>query len=81
MELRHRCLALCGLTVHLYTVHASINDLDACYDPERTYMVAAPVRPPRISEKATVLYVRVRVDGFFDEEAVVSRCHCQFCYD
>ena len=41
-ELRHRYLALCGLTVHLYTVHASINDLDACYDPGRTYMVAAP---------------------------------------
>ena len=71
MELRHRYLALCGLTVHLYTVHASINDLDACYDPGRTYMVAAPVRPPRISEEAvTVLYVRVRVDGFFDEGAV-----------
>ena len=71
LELRHRYLAPCGLTVHLYTVHASINDLDACYDPGRTYMVAAPVRPPRISEEAvTVLYVRVRVDGFFDEEAV-----------
>ena len=73
MELRHRYLALCGLTVHLYTVHASINDLDACYDPGRTYMVAAPVRPPRISvEAVTVLYVRVRVEGFFDEGAVWS---------
>ena len=71
MELRHRYLALCGLTVHLYTVHASISDLDACYDPGRTYMVAAPERPPRISEEAVaVLYVRVRVDGFFDEGAV-----------
>ena len=73
MELRHRYLALCGLTVHLYTVHASINDLDACYDPGRTYMVAAPVGPSRISAEAvTVLYVRVRVDGFFDEGAVWS---------
>ena len=71
MELRHRYLALCGLTVHLYTVHASISDLDACYDPGCTYMVAAPERPPRISEEAVaVLYVRVRVDGFFDEGAV-----------
>ena len=51
MELRHRYLALCGLTVHLYTVHASISDLDACYDPGRTYMVAAPVRPPRSSDE------------------------------
>ena len=34
-------------------------------------MVAAPERPPRISEEAvTVLYVRVRVDGFFEEGAV-----------
>ena len=73
MELRHRYLALCGLTVHLYAVHASINDLDACYDPGRTYMVAAPVGPPRISvEAVTVLFVRVRVEGFFDEGAVWS---------
>ena len=71
MELRHRYLALCGLAVHLYAVHASIGDLDACYDPGRTYMVAAPERPPRISEEAVaVLYVRVRVDGFYDEGAV-----------
>ena len=55
LELRHRYLALCGLPVHLHEVHASINDLDACYDPGRT-----------------VLYVRVRVDGFFDEGAVWS---------
>ena len=65
--------ALCGLRVHLYAVHASINDLDACYDPGRTYMVAAPAGPSRISAEAvTVLYVRVRVDGFFDEGAVWS---------
>ena len=51
----HRYLALCG----------PINDLDACYDPARTYMVAAPGGPSRISAEAvTVLYVRVRVDGF-----------------
>ena len=55
VELRHRYFALCGLSVHLHEVHASINDLDACYNPGRT-----------------VLYVRVRVDGFFDEEAVWS---------
>ena len=73
MELRHRYLALCGLTVHLYTVHTSINDLDACYDPGCTYMVAAPVDPPRISvEAVTVFCVRVRVEGFFDEGAVWS---------
>ena len=39
----------------------------------RTYMVAAPAGPSRISvEAVTVLYVRVRVDGFFDEGAVWS---------
>ena len=64
MELRHRYLALCGLAVHLHAVHASIGDLDACYDPGRTYMVAASERPPRSSEEAVaVLYVRVRVEG------------------
>ena len=36
-------------------------------------MVAAPAGPSRISAEAvTVLYVRVRVDGFFDEGAVWS---------
>ena len=41
--------------------------------PGRTCMVAAPAGPSRISaEAATVLYVRVRVDGFFDEGAVWS---------
>ena len=71
MELRHRYLALCGLAVHLHAVHASIGDLDACYDPGRTYMVAAPERPPCSSEEAVaVLYVRVRVEGFYDEGAV-----------
>ena len=71
MELRHRYLALCGLAVHLHAVHASIGDMDACYDPGRTYMVAAPERPPCSSEEAVaVLYVRVRVEGFYDEGAV-----------
>ena len=67
MELRHRYLALCGLAVHLHAVHASIGDLDACYDPDRTYMVAAPERPPcSLEEAVAVLYVRVRVEGFYD---------------
>ena len=71
MELRHRYLALCGLAVHLHAVHASIGDLDACYDPGRTYMVAAPERPPcSLEEAVAVLYVRVRVEGFYDEGAV-----------
>ena len=71
MELRHRYLSLCGLAVHLHAVHASIGDLDACYDPGRTYMMAAPERPPCSSEEAVaVLYVRVRVEGFYDEGAV-----------
>ena len=34
-------------------------------------MVAAPERPPRSSKEAVaVLYVRVRVEGFYDEGAV-----------
>ena len=71
MELRHRYLALCGLAVHLHAVHSSIGDLDACYDPGRTYMVAAPERPPcSLEEAVAVLYVRVRVEGFYDEGAV-----------
>ena len=71
MELRHRYLALCGLAVHLHAVHSSIGDLDACYDPGRTYMVTAPERPPcSLEEAVAVLYVRVRVEGFYDEGAV-----------
>ena len=50
-------------------MHPSINDLDACYDPGRTYMVAAP-GGLFSAEAVTVLYVRVRVDGFSDEGAV-----------
>ena len=54
-----------------HAVHASIGDLDACYDPGRTYMVAAPERPPcSLEEAVAVLYVRVRVEGFYDEGAV-----------
>ena len=48
LELRHRYLALCGLPVHLHEVHASINDLDACYDPGHTYGGAGQP-PSRIS--------------------------------
>ena len=44
--------------VRPYCAPLSINDLDACYDPERTYMVAAPAGPSRISmEAVTVLFV------------------------
>ena len=48
-ELRHRYLALCGLPVQLHEVHSSINDLDACYDPGRTYMWARLGSPQKRS--------------------------------
>ena len=64
-----RILHVCIL--HVWRIPSSINDLDACYDPGRTYMVAVPQGPPRITAEAvTVLYVRVRVDGFHEEGAV-----------
>ena len=49
MELRHRYLALCGLAVHLHAVHASIGDLDACYDPGRFHCGSFSPRPGWLS--------------------------------
>ena len=40
IEMRTRYLSLCGLDVQLVEVHASIYELDACFDSSRTYMVA-----------------------------------------
>ena len=64
MHLRHRYLALCcGMPPSMIWMRAT----------GRTCMVAAPVGPSRISvEAVTVLYVRISVEGFFDEGAVWS---------
>ena len=54
-------------------VHVSIYDMDACFDSGRTYMVAVPMGPPRVWADANkVLYVRVRVGGYFEDGAVWS---------
>ena len=59
------------MDVQLVEVHASIYELDACYDPGRSYMVAVPVgSPPVTSDASKVLYVRVRVDGYYEDGAV-----------
>ena len=52
-------------------VHASIYEVDACFDSGRTYMVAVPMCPPPVTADANkVLYVRVRVDGYYEDGAV-----------
>ena len=69
--MRTRYLSLCGLDVQLVEIHASIYELDACYDSGRTYMVAVPIGPPPVtSDACKVLYVRVRVDGYYEDGAV-----------
>ena len=66
IEMRTRYLSLCGMDVQLVEVHVSIYDLDAYFDSGRTYMVAVPLGPPPVAADANkVLYVRVRVDGYF----------------
>ena len=70
-EMRTRCLSLCGMEVQLVEVHASIYEMDACFDSGCTYMVAVPMAPPPVTADAKkVLHVRVRVDGFYDDGAV-----------
>ena len=55
-------------------VHASVYELDASFDSGRTYMVAVPsVPPPGAADANKVLFVRVRVDGYF--EATGTTCH------
>ena len=70
-EMRTRYLSQCGMEVQLVEVHASIYEMDACFDSGRTYMVAVPMVPPPVTADAKkVLQVRVRVDGFYDDGAV-----------
>ena len=70
-EMRTRYLSLCGVEVQLVEVHASIYEVDACFDSGRTYMVAVPMGPPPVTADANmVLYVRVRVDGYYEDGAV-----------
>ena len=69
--MRTRHLSLCGMDVQLVEAHVSIYDMDACFDSGRTYMVAVLLGPPPVSVDANkVLYVRVRVDGYFEDGAV-----------
>ncbi len=70
-EMRIRYLSLRGRDFRLHEVHSSIYEMDACYDPGRTYMVAVPEgTPPVNAAVAKVLYVRLRVDGYNDEGVV-----------
>ncbi len=48
-ELRARYLLLCGRDVLLHEVHSSIYELDACYDPGRTYGCCSDRLAPRHS--------------------------------
>ena len=73
IEMRTRYLSLCGMDVRLVEVHVSVYEVDACFDSGRTCMVAVPSVPPRITPNIhKVLYVRVRVDGYFEDGAVWS---------
>ena len=72
-EMRTRYLSLCGMEVQLVEVHVSAYELDASFDSGRTYMVAVPsVPPPGAGEANKVLFVRVRVDGYFEDGAIWS---------
>ena len=72
-EMRTRYLSLCGMDVQLVEVHVSAYELDASFDSGRTYMVAVPsVLPPGAGEATKVLFVRVRVDGYFEDGAIWS---------
>ena len=72
-EMRTRYLSLCGMEVQLVEVHVSAYELDASFDSGRTYMVAVPsVPPPGAVEANKVLFVRVRVDGYFEDGAIWS---------
>ena len=54
-------------------VHVSVYELDASFDSGRTYMVAVPSGPPPGAVDANkVLFVRVRVDGYFEDGAIWS---------
>ena len=54
-------------------VHVSVYELDASFDSDCTYMVAVPSGPPPGAVDATkVLFVRVRVDGYFEDGAIWS---------
>ena len=58
--------------MQLVEVHVSIYDMDACFDSGRTCMVAVLGPPPVSADANKVLYVRVRVDGCFEDGAVWS---------
>ena len=61
------------MEVQLVEVHVSAYELDASFDSGRTYMVAVPcVLPPGAGEATKVLFVRVRVDGYFEDGAIWS---------
>ena len=71
--MRTRYLSLCGMEVRLVEAHVSIYELDASFDSGRTYMVAVPSGPPPgAADAIKVLFVRVRVDGYFEDGAIWS---------
>ena len=51
-------------------VHSSVYVVDAVHEPERTYLVVLPDVPLELGRLERVLFVRLRLDGYYDEGAV-----------